>query len=107
MAVDMSRCEKFRAIVASGLLSALLLAVGLAVSPQLHARFHSDADSPNHECAVTLIASGSYEHSAAPVVVLAPQPADHVATIATFTSVWVAAPFLGASIFEHAPPALS
>jgi hypothetical protein len=107
MAVEMSRCEKFRAIVASGLLSALLLAVGLAASPQLHARFHSDAGSPNHECAVTLIAAGKYEQADAPPVFAAPQPAVHFEKIPALASVWVAAPFLGASIFEHAPPALS
>ena len=103
----MSRREKIRAIVASSLLSAFLLALGLAASPQWHARFHSDAGSPNHECAVTLIASGKYEHADAPPVFAAPQPAVHFEKIPALAPVWVAAPFLGASIFEHAPPALS
>jgi hypothetical protein len=107
MAFEMSPREKFRAVVASSLLSAFLLALGLAASPQLHARFHSDAGSPNHECAVTLIASGKYEQADAPPVFAAPQPAVHFEKIPALAPVWVAAPFLGASIFEHAPPALS
>jgi hypothetical protein len=103
----MSRREKIRALVASGLLSAFLFALGLAASPQLHARFHPDAGSSNHECAVTLITSGKYEQADAPPPVCAPQPALVVERIPALAPVWVAAPFLGARIFEHAPPALS
>ncbi|MEO7723499.1 MAG: hypothetical protein ABIU29_02235 [Chthoniobacterales bacterium] len=103
----MNRCRPFRVIVATGLLSAFLFALGLAASPQLHARFHVDAGSSIHECAVTLIASGKYEQADAPPVLVAPRPAVVFETIPTLAPVWVAAPFLGASIFEHAPPALS
>jgi hypothetical protein len=92
---------------ASALISALLLALTLAAAPQLHARVHKDSSAPDHQCAVTLISSGSYEHSASPDILLTPQLADHVSTIAIFTSCWVPALFLGASIFEHAPPARS
>lgn len=94
-------------LVASALIGALLFALTLAAAPQLHAWVHLDSNVPDHECAVTLIASGSFEHCAAPVVVMIPQPAQHFATIPTFTVVWVAAPFSSAAIFEHAPPALS
>ena len=103
----MSRREKFRALVASGLLLAFLLALGLAASPQLHARLHPDAGSPDHECAVTLLAAGKYEQADGPPVLIAPQPAVVFAKIPEFAPVWVAAPFLGGAIFEHAPPALS
>jgi len=103
----MSCREKFRAIVASGLFSAFLFGLGLAASPQLHARFHADAGTPNHECAVTLIASGKYEQADAPPIFAAPQPAVQFEKIPALVPVWVAAPFLGARIFEHAPPALS
>ncbi len=102
-----SRCEKFRAVVASSLLSAFLFALALAASPQLHARFHADAGSPNHECAVTLVATGKYEQADAPPVLVVPQPAIVFEKIPALAPVWVAAPFLGACIFEHAPPALS
>ena len=103
----MSRCEKLHVIIAGGLLSALLFALALAASPQLHARFHAGAGSPDHECAVTLIATGKYEQADAPPIVVVPQPAIVVEKIPVLAPVWVAAPFLGASIFEHAPPALS
>ena len=103
----MRRCEKLRAVVASSLLSTFLFALALAASPQLHARFHADAGSPNHECAVTLIATGKYEQSDAPPVLVVPEPAVVFEKIPALAPVWVAAPFLGACIFEHAPPALS
>jgi hypothetical protein len=103
----MSRRENLRALVASGLLSAFLFALGLAASPQLHARFHPDAGAPNHECAVTLIAAGKYEQADAPPIFAAPQPAVLFEKIPALAPVWVATPFLGARIFEHAPPALS
>ncbi|MBA3960785.1 MAG: hypothetical protein H0X40_02650 [Chthoniobacterales bacterium] len=103
----MSRSEKFRALIASSLFAAFLLALSLAASPQLHARFHPDAGSPEHECAVTLIATGKYEHVDAAPTLIAPQPAVLFEKIPAFAPVWVAAPFLGAAIFEHAPPALS
>jgi hypothetical protein len=107
VALTVSRREKFHVIIAGGLLTAFLFTLALAASPQLHARFHADAGSPNHECAVTLIASGKYEQADASPVFVAPQPAVAFEKIPALAPVWVAAPFLGASIFEHAPPALS
>ena len=107
VAFAVSRCEKLNVVVASSLLSAFLFALGLAASPQWHARFHADAGSPSHECAVTLIASGKCEQADAPPVLCAPQPAVVFEKIPALAPVWVAAPFLRASIFEHAPPALS
>lgn len=102
-----SRREKLQVFVASGLFSAFFFALALAASPQLHARFHADAGSPDHECAVTLIATGKYEQAGAPPVVVAPQPALVFEKIPALAPVWVPAPFFGARIFEHAPPALS
>ena len=102
----MSRREKLHVIIAGGLLPAFLFALALAASPQLHARFHADAGSPDHECAVTLIATGKYEQADAPPLVVAPEPAVVFEKIPALAP-WVAAPFFGARIFEHAPPALS
>ena len=98
------RDQNFRYLVTSGLFASLFLALVFAVAPQLHERIHRAA-GPGHECAVTLIVSGKYEQGAAPVLVSAPQPAAQLTKIAALHPVWVAAPFLGASIFEHAPPA--
>jgi hypothetical protein len=103
----MSRSEKLRALVAGALLAAFLVALALAASPQWHARLHPDAGFPNHECAVTLIATGKYEQADVPPILVAPQPANIFETIPALAPVWVAAPFFGARIFEHAPPALS
>ncbi len=93
-----------RAFVASGLLCAFLLALSFAAAPKLHERFHADASLPNHECAVTLIASGKCELSPAPIVLFAPQPAVQFEKIPLLSPTWVAASYLSAAIFEHAPP---
>jgi hypothetical protein len=94
-------------VTASALIGALLFALTLSASPQLHAQFHKDSSAPNHECGVTLIAAGNYDHSAAPVLLATPQPVEQFTALVPFSSVWVADLFLEASIFEHAPPVVS
>ena len=96
-----------RAIVAAGILSAFLWTLTLTVSPSLHERIHSDANRAEHSCAVTLISSGSCNHSAHVPLVSTPLPAIQFSTIPTLHLLWVPALFLGACIFEHAPPALA
>jgi hypothetical protein len=93
-----------RGFLAFTLFATLTFASVLVVAPQLHEKIHKP--SANHECAVTLIASGKYNHSSAPPLVFVPQPAAQFSKIPGLNRIWVAAPFLGASIFEHAPPAL-
>jgi hypothetical protein len=80
--------------------------LGLSVAPNLHERLHLTAASL-HECAVTLIASGSCHHTAAAQLVIAPATAVQFSKISALNPIWVAAPFLNARIFEHAPPAHS
>ena len=92
---------------AVALLAMLLYAVLLSVAPQLHERLHKDAAKLGHECAVTLIAAGKYDHSAPPTVFVAPQPGTYFAKIAALTPVSVPALYLSASLFEHAPPVVS
>jgi len=92
----------FVAIVLS---AAFLWALALSASPQLHQRVHKDANRAEHNCAVTMIASGSYDHAANPPLVSVPVPSVHFSKIPALTSQWVESPFLGASVFEHAPPA--
>jgi hypothetical protein len=103
----MSRREKVCAVVAVGLLATFFFALTLAASPQWHARFHPDAGTRQHECAVTIIASGNCEQADSPPVFLAPPTATVFEKIPALAPVWVAPPFRGARIFEHAPPALS
>ena|SRR5438128_9678059 len=96
-----------RAIVAAGILSAFLWTLTLSVSPSLHERIHSDANRAEHKCAVTLIGSGNCNHSADVPLVSAPVPAVQFSTIPALHPLWVPSPFLGACIFEHAPPVRS
>jgi len=53
-------------------LHGVLWALALSASPQLHQRVHKDANRVEHNCAVTMIASGSYDHAAHPPLVSVP-----------------------------------
>src|SRR5881396_4137942 len=94
-----------RAIVATFVSVGFLWALALSASPQLHQRVHPDAGRVEHNCAATMIASGNYNHAAHPPLVTAPVPAIHFSKIPALTPHWIESPFLGARIFEHAPPA--
>lgn len=96
---------KLRVVAALTVLAAFLFADLLCVTPQLHAKIHGP--SVNHECAVTLIASGKYELGTAPAVVPVAQPFVEFSPLLTQNAVIVPALFLSAAIFEHAPPAIS
>jgi len=94
-----------RAFVAAFVSAAFLWALALSASPQFHQRVHKDANRVEHTCAVTMIASGSYNHAAHAALVSATIPAHQFSKIPALTPCWVQSPFLGACIFEHAPPA--
>ena len=94
-----------RAFVAVCVSAAFLWALALSASPQLHQRVHKDANRVEHNCAATMIASGSYNHAAHPPLLSGPVPVIHFSKIPALTPRWVESPFLGACIFEHAPPA--
>jgi len=94
-----------RAFVATFISAAFLWALTLSVSPQLHAWVHPDANQVEHTCSATLIASGSYDHYAHPPLISAPISVVQFSKIPALTPQWVESPFLGACIFEHAPPA--
>ncbi len=93
-----------RCAVSLGLIGAFLFGIALSELPQIHERIHPDANQPQHECAVTLIAHGNCD-DAAPAAVLpsamAPTVEDNVVAE---DSVFVAPFFLSGRIFEHAPP---
>jgi hypothetical protein len=96
-----------RTFIAICVFAAFVWALALSASPQLHQRVHKDANRVEHRCAATMIASGSYNHAAHPPLVSAPVPAVQFSKIPALTPQWVESPFLGARIFEHAPPAHS
>ena len=101
----MKSCTTARACVAVFVSAAFLWALALSVSPELHQRLHKDANGVEHNCAVTMIASGSYKQIAHAPWVSAPVPSVQFSKIPALIPCWVQSPFLGAHIFEHAPPA--
>jgi hypothetical protein len=94
-----------RALVIGFVSVAFLWALALSASPQLHQRFHPDANRVEHSCAATMIASGSYDHVFHPPLVGLPVQIIQFSKVPALTPQWVESPFLGARIFEHAPPA--
>ena len=94
-----------RVLVATVLFAAFSWTLLVSVSPRLHGCIHGDANRSDHVCAITLIASGSYEHGAQPPVTYLPHFDVRFAASAELTSRWVKPLFLGAHIFAHAPPA--
>jgi hypothetical protein len=102
----MKSCTTARACVAVFVSAAFLWMLVLSASPQLHARVHADANRTDHVCAITLIASGSYEHAAQPPLVSADALVSQFSEIPALTPCWVQSLFLGARIFEHAPPSV-
>lgn len=96
-----------RALVAAFLSAAFLWTLALSASPQLHERFHPDANRAEHTCAVTFVASGSYDHIVHVSAFSSPAETVQFSAIPALDPQWVASPFLGASIFEHAPPGLA
>jgi hypothetical protein len=93
-------------LVASVLFAAFSWTLLVSVSPRLHGCIHGDANRSDHVCAITLIASGSYEHVVQQPVISPPQFDVRFAVSAELTSTWVKPLFLNAHIFAHAPPAL-
>ena len=87
--------------------AAFMWVLVLSASPGLHHRIHGGGDLNEYACAVTYVQLGSYLHSVSPGHAQVAQRADQFATVPELTSRWVPSPFLGARIFEHAPPPLS
>jgi hypothetical protein len=96
-----------RAVVATFLCLAFLWTLVLSASPQLHQRIHRDANRIDHSCAITIIASGNYDHSPNAPLVSVPDLVDQISPTPALTPQWVESAFRLARIFEHAPPAHS
>lgn len=104
-AIARSDVKFWRPLLATTLSAAFLWALLLSVSPQLHARLHSDANRAEHSCAAILIASGNYEHVTDVTLAATPALLTQFVKLPALNPQWVQSPFLSACIFEHAPPA--
>ena len=87
------------------LIADLLIVVVLVASPQLHQLLHQEAGHCGHECAVTVMLSGGSDDSAVPQVfdagAILPMSFHFLSEMRSRD---VAPLFLGAHVFEHAPP---
>jgi hypothetical protein len=100
------QCSICRGLAVLGTVGAFLFTIALSDAPRLHARIHNVL-GPAHECAVTLVASGNYHHATPAPLVDVHVGVFQFSKIPALTPQWVESPFLGACIFEHAPPAHS
>jgi len=105
-AMNTCRANVGRACFVAFVSAAFVWTLLLGASPELHQRVHPDANQADHSCAVTLIASGNYDHSVEPPLITAPDLVGQFASIPALASTWVKSLFLSAHIFAHAPPAL-
>jgi hypothetical protein len=96
-----------RVLIASILFAAFSWTLVVSISPRLHGYIHDDANRSDHVCAITLIASGSYEHASQPPLISAPQFDICCSETTSLSPTWVKPLFLSAHIFAHAPPAHS
>lgn len=90
--------------VALALLLAVMLVVAMAASPRLHEWLHHDADHADHECAVTLFASGSAADQVAAPQVLAEVDLVWVETLRMEVAREVFLARVEGRIRERAPP---
>jgi hypothetical protein len=95
-----------RVCITAALFAAFSWTLLVSISPRLHGSIHHDANRSDHVCAITLIASGSYEHASQPPLITAPHFDIWFDATASLTPTWVKSLFLNAHIFAHAPPRL-
>jgi hypothetical protein len=95
-----------RTFVATCVFAAFVWALALSVSPQLHQRVHADGNRADHTCAVTLIATCSYDHAAQAPLISAPDLLAQFGIVPALSSTWVQPLFLNAHVFANAPPAV-
>jgi hypothetical protein len=93
-----------RATIHLALIGSFVFALALSASPSLHERFHPDANQPGHECVVTLISSGNYDHVTPAPVSVVPPSSVQFSDILALNPIWVPSPFSRSCVFEHAPP---
>lgn len=93
--------------VAGATTAAFVWTMALSALPALHERIHANQGRTDHSCAVTFMRSGNCHHSTAPTVTGVADATQKFAAVPELSTRWIAALFLGAAIFEHAPPSFS
>ncbi len=101
--LQLTKFRSLHALLAALLIGAIAFAAALSSSPQLHQRLHQLGSQTSHECAVTLLASGSVQHSVCEPVLLIPAQSPRPALYPT-APLPTACPALEFSLLEHAPP---
>ncbi|MEY2510339.1 MAG: hypothetical protein QOE26_1102 [Verrucomicrobiota bacterium] len=94
------------AILAAAFLGLFLFTLVLAAIPQLHERIHASSGAAHHECAITLLTSGNYQHTTNATISIAP-PAPPESFAHALHSFQLISAHLEFSLLEHAPPAVS
>lgn len=94
------------AILAAAFFGLFLFTLVLSAIPQLHERIHASSGRANHECAVTLLTSGNYQHTPLAAISVAP-PAPPKLFVPVQASFSLVSAHLEFSLLEHAPPANS
>jgi hypothetical protein len=100
------KATAFCALVAAGCIGAVLVALVLSAIPQLHEQIHGASSTANHECAVTQLTSGNYQHTPTATISVAP-PAPPTSFAHALHSFQLVSAHLEFSLLEHAPPAVS
>jgi hypothetical protein len=95
-----------RALVGASCIAAVLLALIVSAIPRLHEEIHTATSSPNHECAVTLLAGGNFQHTQLSVISVAP-PVPPTPFAYHFGGSTIIIAQLEFSLLEHAPPPVS
>lgn len=101
--MNTEKLSPLRVIVVFAIAFAVLLANVLAITPQLHQRLHG---ASSHECAVTLIAAGKYDHPTTAASWVVPDRL-RCETIFFSRDLPIAVAAMEFSLLEHAPPRLS
>lgn len=100
------RISPWRGIIATLVITGLLTAGWMAVSPELHEHLHHGSNDAGHECLVTMIAAGGVDHGIEVPVTTAPHETV-LMQVRTKRSPWVQPLFLKGSVLERAPPVIA
>lgn len=100
------RISPWRGIIATLVITGLLTAGWMAVSPELHEHLHHHSNDAGHECLVTTIFTGGVDHVVDVPVVTAPHE-NVLVQVRTKRSPWVQPLFLKGIVLERAPPVIA